>query len=539
MKNKKLWARIAAVACAGVFACCMLSACGGSGGSSSSAERAADQGAENTLRIAFPSTLTSLDVSDGDGATMLKEVGGVVETLVNVDSNFQLQPSLATEWTRDDDTTWTFKLREGVKFHDGTDFNADAVKWCFDRALKEGDVSYGFAGVTHIESTEVVDDYTIKLKTSVPTGELPEGLTNVAAAIIAPSSVNDKGEFVQPVGTGYFQYESFDASTGTFDCVTFDEYWGGKPDSSITKRHIVSMADASTRSLAVLNGEIDIATDIPFTDLQTLKDSDAVDVQQFNTARVYFYTMNTNKDYLKDVKIRQALLKSLNIEEIVNNGLLGVGGVPNGIFMESIPWNNPDVTKYSYDVEAAKKELDEAGFTDSDGDGLREYNGEEVKLTLICGSRRPGNPIIVQETQGFFSQIGVDAEVQVLAGNAMSEALSSGAWDLYLDSAATGYVPSAAYYLNQYYASGSTNMERAGFGNEELDKVIAECMSLQAGDEKNDLSKKAQALGQDDAVVYTVAYYGAVFGLNPNITGFSYSAAVHDFIVPYTTDIAA
>ena len=81
-------------------------------------------------------------------------------------------------------------------------------------------------------------------------------------------------------------------------------------------------------------------------------------------------------------------------------------------------------------------------------------------------------------------------------------------------------------------------MQRAGFVDSALDAAIAECTDLTAGDAKNEASKKAQVLAADDAVVYTVANYGAVFGLNPKITGFSYSAAVHDFIVPYTTDIA-
>ena len=206
--------------------------------------------------------------------------------------------------------------------------------------------------------------------------------------------------------------------------------------------------------------------------------------------------------------------------------------------MDNVPWNNPNVTKYAYDVEAAKKALDEAGFTDSDGDGVREYNGQDVQLTIVTGSRRPGNPIIAQATQGFFNHIGIDAQVQVLEGSAMNDALKSGNWDFNLSSAATGYIPSASYYLSQYYASDSTNMQRAGFADAELDQLIATCVSLEAGNEKNEASKQAQALAQDDAVVYTMANYGAVFGLNPNITGFSYSAAVHDFIVPYTTDIA-
>lgn len=500
---------------------------------SQSASTSASTGS-TTLRIVFPSTLTTLDVSDGDAATMLKEVAGVVETLVNVDSKFNLTPSLASSWERTGDLTWVIKLREGVKFQDGSDFNADAVKWCFERAAKENS---SFTSYTSIASVDVIDKNTVRLNTSVPTGEIPEALTNVAAAIIAPSSVDASGKFVKPIGTGYFKYKSFDVSTGEFTCDVFDGYWGGKQSSKITERDIRSISDSSTRSLAVQNGETDIVTDVPFTDLQTLKSNNNVSVQQFNTARIYFYTYNLKKDYLADVNIRRALIYAVNKDEVVNNVLMGVGGVPHGIFMDDVPWNNSDVDCYNYDVEKAKQLLDTAGFTDSDGDGMREYKGEKVKLNIVTGTRRPGNTLIAQATQGYFKAIGIDAGVQALDGTALSSAQESGSYDLYLSSAATGYVPSASYFLNQYYSSGSKNAQYAGYSDPELDKLIEQCKNTQAGDEKNKLSQQAQALAQNDAAVYTVALYGAVFGMNANITGFEYSAAVHDFIVPYSTDL--
>lgn len=489
---------------------------------------------EKTLKIAFPSTITTLDISDGDGATMLKEVAGAVETLVSVDSDFNLTPSLATEWERTSDTAWVFTLREGVKFHDGTDFDAEAVKWCFERQLAEDE---SFASYTKIESIDVLDDHTIQLNTSVETGELPEALTNVATCIIAKSSVNENGEYEKPVGTGYFQYDSFDASSGNSTFVVFDEYWGGEQDSSITTREIYSMADASTRSLAAQNGEVDIATDIPFSDLQTLEDSDKVKVEKFETARTYFNTFNMNKDYLSDERVRQALLYAIDYDEMVDGALMGVGSVPDGIFMSDVPWNNTDVTDYNYDIEKATSLLDAAGFVDSDGDGMREYNGEEVKLNIVTGSRRPGNALIAQALQGYYAAIGVDAEVNVLEGTALSSAQTDGVYDLYISSAATGYIPSASYYLGQYYESTSKNAEYAGYVDTAMDALIDECRSMESSEAKYDVSKQAQVLGQNDAVVNTLANYGAVFALNPKITGFSYSAAVHDFIVPYTVDI--
>lgn len=536
MKIKKTKKWISLMLCS-ILLLAAMAGCGtnSSKTTGSSATDSPEAAASTTLRLVFPSTLTTLDISNGDGATMLKEVAGVVETLVNVDSDFNLTPSLALSWERTGDFTWVIKLRQGVKFHDGADFNAEAVKWCFERAAKENS---SFTSYTAIESVDVIDEYTVQLNTSIKTGEIPEALTNVAAAIVAPSSVDASGTFVEPVGTGYFKYKSFDVSTGEFACDVFDGYWGGAQSSNIKERVIRSISDSSTRSLAVQNGEVDIVTDVPFTDLITLKDASNLNVLQFNTARVYFYTYNLQKEYLADANIRKALIYAINREEVVNEVLLGVGGVPNGIFMDSVPWNNSEVDTYDYNVETATKLLDDAGFVDSDNDGIREYKGEEVTLNIVTGSRRPGNPLIVQATQGYFKALGVESTVQVLEGTALTDAQTNGEYDLYLSSAATGYIPSASYYLYQYYYSGSKNAKLVGYSNPELDKLLEECKNTAASEEKNELSRQAQKLAQDDAAIYTVALYGAVFAMNSKTTGFEYSAAVHDFIVPYSTDLS-
>jgi peptide/nickel transport system substrate-binding protein len=536
-KKMKKAKKLISLALCGSFLLTAMAGCGTNSGKtaeSPAATAAASSAASTTLRLVFPSTLTTLDISNGDGATMLKEVAGVVETLVNVDSDFKLTPSLALSWERTGDFTWVIKLRQGVKFHDGTDFNAAAVKWCFDRAATENS---SFTSYTAIKTTDVIDDYTIQLNTSIKTGEIPEALTNVAAAIVAPSSVDAGGKFVEPVGTGCFKYKSFDVSTGEFICDVFDGYWGGKQSSNIKERDIRSISDSSTRSLAVQNGEVDIVTDVPFTDLVSLKGDTKLNVQQFNTARVYFYTYNLKKAYLADANVRKALIYAINREELVSNVLLGVGGVPKGIFMDNVPWNNSDVDNYNYNIDTAKQMLDTAGFTDSDGDGLRDYKGQKVTLNIVTGTRRPGNTLIAQATQGYFKAIGIDAKVSVLDGTALSGAQENGEYDLYLSSAATGYIPSASYYFYQYYYSGSKNAQYAGYSDAKLDTLLEQCKNLENSDEKNEVSKEAQVLAQNDAAVYTVALYGAVFAMNSKITGFSYSAAVHDFIVPYSTDL--
>ncbi|AET68429.1 ABC-type dipeptide transport system, periplasmic component [Desulfosporosinus orientis DSM 765] len=489
---------------------------------------------EKVLRIAFPDTLTTLDVVNGSAATMLLEVAGVVQTLVAVDSNFALRPSLAAEWKRTGGTTWVFKLRDDVTFHDGTKMNAEAVKWCLERSLAQNP---SFAQTINLKSVSVIDDYTVELETAVKTGELPEALTNVATAIVAKSSLNEQGEFTKAVGTGYFRQDSFDVSSGRFECVPYDGYWGGPVSSGITRRVVLSMPDSSTRSLAAQNGEVDIASDVPFSDLQKLAGAEGVKVEKFFTARTYFFSYNLNKPYLQDENVRKALIYAINKKELVDDVLLGVGTVPKGIFIDSMPWANTNVDTYEYDPAKAKTLLAAAGYKDSNGDGYLDKDGKKLALRIITGSRRPGNSLIVQAVQGYYKNIGVEAGVAVIDGNASNEAIKNNEYDLNLSSAATGYVPSASYYLSTYYYSRNTNGQRINYSNPELDRLIDECRAASDPAEKYASSKQAQAIAQNDAAVYTVANYGAVFVLSSKIKNFSYSAAVHDFVVPYATDL--
>ena len=310
---------------------------------------------------------------------MLKELAAVCETLTYCNSDFTIQPCLATEWEQIDDCTWQFKLREGVTFHDGTPMNAEAVKWSLDRAIG---LNASFVGYTDVAAVEVVDEYTVNIKTNNPNTEVPQAMCYVGGAIIAPSSVDADGNFILPVGTGYFKAVEFDEASSTFTCEAYDGYWD-EVETSVTKRMIVSMPDASARSLALQNGEVDIVADIPFSDLQMLKDDENVVVEQFNTARVYHYEYNCASGPMTDVNVRKAVAYALNKEEIVNDILLGVGGVPEGIMMADMPWTNTEVDVYAYNPEKAVELLKEAGYEDTDGDGIVDKDGENLCIDII------------------------------------------------------------------------------------------------------------------------------------------------------------
>lgn len=482
---------------------------------------------EKNLRIAYGFNITSIDPANG-GDTVLKELAGVTETLTYCNENFEIEPMLATEWEQIDECTWQFKLREGVTFHDGSPFNAEAVKWCLDRAIENNS---SFTGYTDVAAVEIVDDYTINISTNSPNTEVPQAMCYVGSAIIAPTSVDADGNFVAPIGTGFFKVTEFDEVSSTLTCEVYDGYWD-EVETSVTKRTIVSMPDASARSLALQNGEVDVVADIPFSDLEMLENAENVVVSKFNTARVYHYEYNCADGPMTDANVRKAVAYAINKEEIVNDILLGVGDVPEAIMMSSMPWANTEVDVYAYNPEKAVELLKEAGYEDTDGDGIVDKDGENLCIDIITFPTRPGCPLIVQATQAYLSEIGVETTVEVMDWTAMEEKKANGEFDMVLNSSSTAYIPTPEYYMNMAYVNNG-----CGYQNEELNALIAESYTSNDMETKYDLVKQAQAIGQEDLPEYTVALYGAVFGLSPAVKNFSYNAAAHDFIVPYATDL--
>lgn len=523
--------RVVSLFLAAALSAAMLTGCGSKTEETKTANRETEGAAAvasegKVLRVAFPDTVTTVDVSDTTTATMLKEVAGVCETLVYAASDFTLEPCLATEWEMTGDNTWQFKLREGVTFHDGTPMNAEAVKWSFDWVLANNPA---IAGSAYIESVNVIDEYTLEFVTSKKTTDLPAAMSYVGTCVVAPSSVDGNGNFVKAVGTGYFMQDSFDEVSGTFESVVYDGYW--QPvETNVTRRVVRSMTDAGARSLAVQNGEIDVASDIPFSDLETLADSENVQVSKFNTARTYFYEYNMKKDLFQDERVRKALIYAIDKEEIVKDVLFGVGGAPNGMLMDDMPWANTEVETYDYNVDKAKELLAEAGYTDSDNDGYLDKDGKKMTLKIVTFTKRPGCQLIVQATQGYYSNIGIDTSVEVLEWSAMNELVQKGEFDMALNSAASAYIPTPAYYMDTYYRNNDI-----GYTNEELNALLDKCEATTDLEEKYRYSKEAQALAQEDAAIFTPTLYGAVFALSDKVTNFRYNAAAHDFIVPYET----
>jgi peptide/nickel transport system substrate-binding protein len=326
---------------------------------------------ENIGRVAFYLDLVDFDPSNnfaGDNGLLAP----IYETLTfyNAPGSEELiSPRLATSWERNEDATeWTFYLREGVKFHDGTDFNAEAVKFSYERNSNPEMASFFI--YDPIESVEIIDDYTIKFVNSysAPLDIIFASL--YGAYIISPTAFEGKdvgwSNEGNAVGTGPYMLESFDPATRIV-YARFDDYWKGwEKEGQFTKLVYEFILDAPVREQLFRAGEVEITTDLSMDsipDLMTLPDV-TVDVgSAFFNLLVFF---NHTRPLMENKELRQALAHTFPFEdaEKVLYGGLGKrasGWIPGGL------WGHDPNMFIEYDLELAAELLEQAGYPDGGG----------------------------------------------------------------------------------------------------------------------------------------------------------------------------
>ena len=299
-----------------------LAACGGttgenkdttaSQGNQTTTTAASASAGDKTLRIGELWAIDNIDpVSDG---TLIKEKACVTEVLCEVNDKFELQPSLATKWENKDENTWVFTLKEGVKFHDGTDMDAEAVAWSINNALEKNPT---LVTSTKIAKAEATGANEVTITTETPNAELPEFMHLANMSIIGKGTYDSSGNLVKPIGTGPFKVEEFNSSTGVLTIVRNDDYHS--TPASLAKVTISGMTDSNTRAMALEAGEIDFTCDLPFNELTRLDELDNVRVEKYDTARIYTCQFNC-KGLFGDKKVRQATSLAMDRQTISDKG---------------------------------------------------------------------------------------------------------------------------------------------------------------------------------------------------------------------------
>jgi peptide/nickel transport system substrate-binding protein len=333
--------------------------------------------------------------------------GQIFETLVDVQyvegGQPEFVPQLATEWTAIDDLTWEFKLREGVLFHNGEEFTAEAVKFSVERIqnpdLKSPATQYI---PPSLDRVEVVDPLTVRVITTSPYPLTVLSFSRIR--IVPPQYVQEMGDdgFGQaPMGTGPYKYVEWvkdDHSTVEANA----DYWGGAP--AIGRITFQPRPEPAARTAALRSGEADIITLVPIADVATIAESGDLSVQEVPSIRAMFVQLDSiGETPLADVKVRQALNYAVNKDELIEFILEGHGVKLDGqLPTQQYFGHNPDLQAFPYDPDQAKALLEEAGY----GDGF------EITLRGPVG-RYMADKELTEAIAGQLEAVGVRATPEI------------------------------------------------------------------------------------------------------------------------------
>ena len=450
----------------------------------------------------------------------------IYETLVYLDEKIEIQPRLATSWEVSEDAkVWTFKLREGVKFHDGTPFNAEAVKFTFERHTKDKPFAVG----VEIQNIEVVDDYTVKFHLKEPFVPLLSELTRTRSSIISPTAVVE-GEDFKPIGTGPFVFEEW-VKEEKIVLSRNDAYWGeAQPLSRVTFKII---PDAHTRVMAFEAGDIDILGigfgSIPPEEIPRLGNDPGVQLVSRLSTNTVWLALNQENKFLEDLKVRQAINYAVDAENILEHIVEGAGEVavapwsPLNIFGTA-----PNLKLPGYNPDKAQKLLAESGWADADADGVLDKDGSAFKITLTVQNRPPWRAI-AEVAQAQLLDVGIALEIVELERGAYMKLLRGKDFDM-IGISGIGlptndpYMHISNFYHSRYgFKVGEEAPSPSLINNPVLDDLIDKTVSTVDPKERKDVYHEIQEIIVSEAVgVYL--YHSSLFtALQENVCGFEIS----------------
>jgi peptide/nickel transport system substrate-binding protein len=443
-------------------------------------------------------------------------------------------PSLAESWTTSPDgKTWTYKIRQGVKWSDGKPLTAKDVAYTFNRVLEGETEQTNYGGyVANITSVTAPDDATVVMTTKVPTPImthlavpiLPEHIwKNVSDAEIG-SFDNEKNV----VGSGPFVFEQ--RKTGQFVRLRANKsYWGGAPKIDELVFRVFNNKDAMIQALR--KGEVDFADDVDANLFEALKNTEGIATVAADYAGFNELAFNTGAALdtgepigdghpaLKDKRVRQAIARAVDKTTLVQRVLRGYGSEATSVIPALYPnlqWKPGDGEALGFDLAAANQLLDDAGYRDGNGDGVREMpNGDRpLQFRLFARQESPNSQQSVKFIEGWLKQIGIAAKTSVIEENRLTEVIGQGEFDMF----EWGWVvePDPDYQLSVFtcaqrsYKQGAAGKITPGLSDSFYCNPAYDKLYEQQG-QTVDPNRRAEIVKQMQAILYQDAPYVVTF----------------------------
>lgn len=450
--------------------------------------------------------------TDGSVNSVLDENGGwnamrygVSEALFKFNDSMEVTPWLAESYTvNDEHTDWLIQLKSGIKFSDGCELTASKVTACFDY-LKEMGPSGSAKPQKYLEfEAEVTADDaagTIHIVTSKPYANLMGQLCHPTMAIIDVEHTENFDNGV--IGTGPYKIEKFNGVGVGYTLVANANYCEPVPYDKI---NLLFMGDNSAKAMALESGQVDLVENITnVADIQKFKDSADFTVDIASGVRCGFSWMNFN-GILANKTLRQAVLMAIDYDTICSSKTIGGLYTPGfSVLPSTLSYGYENlVNPYSYNPEGAKKLLDEAGMVDTDGDGIRELDGQPIKLRYISYENRLLNDFSDAHAQ-YLAEVGIGVIAEYGSSDDQWSKLAALDYDLNNNNWTTVGTGDPFAYM----ANWATDTTYCAYSNAEYDALYEELKSEMDTQKRAEIIEKLQQILVDDAAVLVDGYYNS------------------------------
>ncbi|WP_058991364.1 ABC transporter substrate-binding protein [Haloarcula sp. CBA1127] len=460
---------------------------------------------EDTFRVGSPWTPDSIDpVTNG----WLWRRINVLEPLLTVDYDATVSPGLATDWHMVNDRTWEFTLREGVTFHDGTDVTAETVLPSLTRAFDSSSMA-----AVPVDAVEATADRTITIQTAVPFSPLPAHCTRGITCPVSPAAIDDDGSVNEPIGTGPFQFENWEAGS-TITATANPDYYGS--GAHIDTLIYEGITDDQTRRLKLENRELDMARILPNKAADTLASDPDLTAHTYKIPRARYLVFDLDSAPFSDRKVRRAVMHAIDRDHIVESLLNGLGSKAVGPFPADVTEWAAELEPYEHSLEKARSLLAEAGW-EADGDS-RIRDGEELSVSIWTYNTRPLLPIIAEVIQTQLQAVGFDVDISVMESSTIKEQAKNGEFDTVLWSSSVLWYPDPDR-LSDFVHSETATMF-SGYENETVDQHLEAARRTADRDERFERYAAVQRRIQRDLPLGWLTYYANVIGTRADVEGY-------------------
>lgn len=473
----------------------------------------------DTLTFAQGADPRGLDPALSDDGESSKVMVNIYEGLLKYeDDSTKVLPCLAKSWTvSEDGLTYTFKLEEGVKFHDGTPFNAEAVKFNVDRQTVNVTEDMAYAGFVYqyVESCKVVDEYTVEIKLNSPCTPFLNNLAmSMAAPMVSPKACQESNNNLNenPVGTGPFRFVRWDKAEAVV-LERNEDYWG---DKAITKNLIFKIIpDNSARVMALNNNEADMIDGIDSTVIDQIT---AAGNEVFQAEGMNINYMAYNVEKLKDKEVRKALSQAVNVPELVQSLYQGYSTEATTILPTFMPGYGENVKQAGYDEAAAKAVLESKGI-------------KTVRM-ITYTNPRPYNTAtgqtLAEAIQGYFAKVGVTATIDSYDWTTYKDKIKAGDYDICFYGW-NGDNGDADNFMNLLSDEDPT-MNVARYKNPAYNDLIKKALATPAGSDRDALYVQMEQMVADDCAWLPISHSMTLSGYNPLVKNYSYHMTANVFL---------